>query len=276
MMEAGTSGWRKMMSRRWYGLLLILCVVGVSGCRSEGESALAEGNSLLNSKDPADWERAADAYIRSIETEVKARSQLVRAWTKVGERKMHEADKMTLKREDEMQIHLIGGVAKRIGMLQAEYELYTAAVSNLQLAASALPNDKMTWYYLGLSWGQLSRGQPDNADAEHLLEKSDQAYKRALRIDPDFRNALYGRGIVLVIKKDTDEAERVLQRLVSLEPKEARGYFALGRVYYDRREYHKAENIYHILRELVPQKSPKRAVIDENIRKLEIMGKGRP
>ncbi|HPH03414.1 MAG TPA: tetratricopeptide repeat protein [Spirochaetota bacterium] len=254
---------------------LLACFLMV-GCRSEGESALAEGNTLLNSTDPADWERAAEAFERSIETEVKARSQLVRAWSKVGVRKMNEADKMTVKREDEMQIHLIGGTAKRIGMMAAEYELYTAAISNLQLAARALPNDKMTWYYLGLSWGQISRGQPDGPRATEYLEKSDDAFKRAIKLDADFRNALYGRGIVLIIKKDTDEAERVLQHLVSLEPKEARGYFALGRVYYDRKEYQKAENVYHLLREMIPEKSPKRGLIEENLRKLEIMPKVRP
>lgn len=264
-----------MIRKNCYGFLLLICALGLVGCRSEGESALAEANALLSSKDPADWEKAADACLRSIETEVKARSQLVRAWTKIGERKMHEADKLTVQREDEMQIQLLGGVAKRIGMLEAEYELYTAAVSNLQRAASALPNDKMTWYYLGLCWGQLSRGQPENVNAGQLLEKSDQAYLRALKLDPNFRNALYGRGIILILKNDSAEAERVLQHLVALEPKEVRGYFALGRVYYERKEYHKAENIYHMLREMVPQKSPKRAVIEENIRKLEIMGKGR-
>jgi tetratricopeptide (TPR) repeat protein len=264
------------MRRVFLGLLLVLVTLVVTGCSSKGEISLSEGNDLLNSTDPADWERAADSFIRSIKTEVEARSQLVRAWTKVGARKMNEADKITVGREDQMKLNLEGGIAKRLGMLQSEYELYTEAVSNLQKAAHALPTDKMTWYYLGLCWGQLSRGQPDDARSNELLEKSDTAYKKAIKIDPDFKNALYGRGIVLVLKKDPDEAERVLQRLVALEPKEARGYFALGRVYYDRKEYQKSQNIYHMLREIVPENSPKRKSIEENIRKLDMMPKVRP
>ena len=76
-------------------------------------------------------------------------------------------------------------------------------------------------------------------------------------------------------QKDTDEAERVLQHLVSLEPKEARGILpSVGSIMTE--EYQKAENVYHLLREMIPEKSPKRGLIEENLRKLEIMPKVRP
>ena len=86
-----------------------------------------------------------------------------------------------------MQIHLIGGqqADRHDG---GRIRRYTAA--SAIRCRPALPNDKMTWYYLGLSLGADLPGTTRRPQAtENTLEKSDDAFKRAIKLDADFRNA---------------------------------------------------------------------------------------
>ena len=247
-------------------VVLLLC----AGCRTDGEKALDEGVTLLGSNDPADWDKAVDSFKRSIVTEVKARNQLITAWTRIGRRQINEADKHTVGREDEMARLLEGGISRHMAMMEMEFELYHSAISNLQMSLTVLPNDKNAHYLLGLAYGQLSRGKFDPAESDALLQKADAHYRIALRFDPEQTAALYGHAIVLILLKNYSEAEQTCLQLIRLEPKEDRGYFAIARVYYETQEYRKAENMYRILLEILPAKSPKRALVEENRRKLDI------
>ena len=251
-----------------FGITIVL-LIACAGCRTDGESALDKGVTLLGSNDPADWDKAVDSFKLSIVTEVRARNQLISAWTRIGRRQLDEADKYTVNREDEMARLLEGGVARHMAMLEMEYEFYQNAISNFQMSLSVLPNDKNAHYLLGLAYGQLSRGKLDPSESDDLLLKADAHYRLALRFDPEYNAALYGHSIVLILLKRYAEAEQTCQKLIQLEPKEDRGVFALARVYYEMQEYRKAENMYRILLEILPAKSPKRALVEENRRKID-------
>ncbi|MDR2734398.1 MAG: hypothetical protein LBC99_07140 [Spirochaetota bacterium] len=267
------------------GILILwaLSIVGMSpGCKSEGEASFEEARTLITSNDPADWEKAVDAFKRSITTEVRARAQLVNAWVRIGSRKLNDADRYTIGREEEMARLLEGAISRHIAMQEMEYELYTSAVSNLEMAVSALPNDKNSFYLLGLAYGQLSRGKRDPAESEVLLQKSESSYRVALQIDPEYMPALYGYAIILILQKRYPEAEKSCLELIRLEPKETRGYFALARIYFEQGAmdetkpraqtelFMKAENMYRVILELLPAKSPRRVLVEQNLRKLDL------
>jgi cytochrome c-type biogenesis protein CcmH/NrfG len=241
------------------------------GCKSEGEADFEKGRTLITSNDPADWEKAVEACKRSMTTEVRARAQLVNAWIRIGSKKISQADSHTIEREEEMARLLEGGIARHQAMQEMEYELYTSAVSNLEMAVSALPNDKNSYYLLGLAYGQISRGKLDPAESDLLLQKSEASYRTALNIDPEYVPALYGYAIILILQKRFPEAEKACMDLIGLEPKETRGYFALARIYFETEQYLKSENMYRVILELLPRKSPKRDLVEQNLRKLELV-----
>jgi tetratricopeptide (TPR) repeat protein len=247
-----------------------------AGCRTDGERALDEGVKLLGSNDPADWDRAVDSFKRSIVTEVKSRNHLVSTWTRIARRQINEADKFTVGREEEMARLLEGGISRHMAMLEMEYQFYHSAISNLHMSLSVLPNDKNAHYLLGLAYGQLSRGKLNPSESDALLLKADEHYSIALRFDPEYIVALYGHAIVLILLERFHEAEQASLRLIRLEPREDRGYFALARAYFGMREFSKAENIYRGLLDLLPARSPKRAMVEENIRTLADHAAQRP
>jgi len=252
------------------------------GCKSEGELSFEEARTLITSNDPADWEKAVEAFKRSITTEVRARAQLVNAWIRIGSRKINDADRYTIGREEEMARLMEGAISRHIAMQEMEYELYTSAVSNLEMAVGALPNDKNSFYLLGLAYGQLSRGKRDPRESEALLQKADASYRASLQIDPEYTPALYGYAIIQVLQKRYPEAEKSCLELIRLEPRETRGYFALARIYFEQGTAEeakpraqtdllmKAENMYRVILELLPAKSPKRAMVEQNMRKLDL------
>jgi len=250
---------------------LLMGMLAGAGCSAtDGEKALEEGKRLLTSKDPADWEKGIEAFKRSITTEILARDRLATSLIRLGTRQINDADQFTVGREDEMARLLEGGIARHLAMREMEYSFYNNAVTNLETAARILPNDKNSYYLLGLAYGQLSRGKLDPGESDALLLKADASYRVALKLDPEYTSALYGHSIVLILLKRYPDAEQVCQRLIQLEPGETRGYFALARVYYEAEEYRKAENMYRVLLEILPAKSPRRALVEENLRKLDI------
>jgi len=239
------------------------------GCQSESESAFRTANKKIGSKNPLDWEKSIAYYQKSIELEIKARYKLAKAYKKIAKRYLKEAryklnDKAILeKTKRNAKIQLAAGLN--------EFGIYNSAISNLLEAKKIRPVDKDVYYYLGVSYSQLSRVAKSDGQTSVIRGKAYEVYRQALKIDPRYTKAMYGLSMLYLYDKQYDAAVKLLNRVIVLKPKGRKAYFALARTYYGQGKYRKAESIYQMLLEIIPKKDYRRKVIKRNLKKLRAM-----
>lgn len=111
---------------------------------------------------------------------------------------------------------------------------------------------------------QLLDTHPDHAAASwfnygYLLEQAgehaqaEQAFRRALALDPRLDRAWYGLGLVLIRARRFDEAIEALKRNTELQPMSPYGWYQLARVHVDRHEPEEARRIIRHLKGFEPK-----------------------
>jgi tetratricopeptide (TPR) repeat protein len=98
------------------------------------------------------------------------------------------------------------------------------------------------WFNHGYLLEQAKR----NADAE-------QAFRRAVELDPKLDRAWFGLGLALVRQKRFDEAEAALLRNTELQPMSPYGWYHLARVYVDRQQTDDARRVIKHLKGFEPR-----------------------
>jgi tetratricopeptide (TPR) repeat protein len=149
------------------------------------------------------------------------------------------------------------------GIAAYESDDYVAAISDLETAASARPDDAYVQFLLGSSYLQvddydhaeepLQRAltlSPGYTDAEEGLayihtvtdryEDGLKEYSDVVRRDPDNESARLGMGTALNNLERYDEAISVFKEEVRRHPDSAEGYYSLGFAYSDSKRYDQA------------------------------------
>lgn len=239
------------------------------GCQSESESAFRTANKKIGSKNPLDWQKSIVYYRQSIELEIKARYKLAKAYKKIAKRYLKEAG---YKLSEEQILNQTKRNAKiQLAAGLNEFGIYNSAVSNLLEAKKIRPVDKDVYYYLGVSYSQLSRAAKDDGQTTLLMGKASEAYRQAIKIDPEYTKAMYGLSMLHLYAKQYDAAVKLLNRVIVLKPKGRKAYFALARTYYGQGKFRKAESIYQMLLEIISKKDYRRKIIKRNLKKLRSM-----
>ncbi|MDD9941209.1 MAG: tetratricopeptide repeat protein [Myxococcales bacterium] len=75
---------------------------------------------------------------------------------------------------------------------------------------------------------------------EATFEAAEQAYRRALELDPTLANALTNLGNLLFRRGDTDEAEGLYIRALRVDPEQPEAFYNLGFLLYERGDFEAA------------------------------------
>ena len=142
-------------------------------------------------------------------------------------------------------------------------KMYGEALKSFQKALEYYPDNQNLYYYVGLCAGYMSHASMDfDADGysekrDNYLKLSEEAYKRAIEIEPRYARALYGLSVLYVFELGEDEkAIPLLEKLLTIETKNIDGMFLLARAYYMNYEFDKAVEMYDKIISLT--KSPER------------------
>jgi tetratricopeptide (TPR) repeat protein len=100
---------------------------------------------------------------------------------------------------------------------QAKKSDYLGAIEQLKLAIAEYPSFTLAFNELGVQYLKLNR-----------LEDADEAFQRALKIDPDSLAALINRGIANVMLKRYGEAVPILRKALKKNDQSAVGHYFLG------------------------------------------------
>jgi cytochrome c-type biogenesis protein CcmH/NrfG len=92
------------------------------------------------------------------------------------------------------------------------------------------------------------------------FDEAINAYKKAVALDPPYPKALTKLGMLLIDKKQFDEAKIVLTQAVRREPKNASNYLPLGKLYAAEKKKTQAVEALDKFLELAPKTDPERGV----------------
>ncbi|HET9977081.1 MAG TPA: tetratricopeptide repeat protein [Burkholderiaceae bacterium] len=111
---------------------------------------------------------------------------------------------------------------------------------------------------------ELLAAQPERSAADwfnlaYLLEEAgryadaEDAFRRALALDPKLDRAWYGLGLVLIRLQRTDDAIAALKKNTELQPMSPYGWYQLARVRFERSEAEEARKIIRHLKGFEPK-----------------------
>jgi tetratricopeptide (TPR) repeat protein len=110
-------------------------------------------------------------------------------------------------------------------------------------------NDKKTvniaWTNLGVILDDMKR-----------FDEAEEAYKRAIEIDPDYAQAWYNLGVLLYDMKRFDEALDACKKALEIDPDYAKAWYNLGLLLDDMKRFDEAEEAYKRAIEIDPDYAP--------------------
>jgi tetratricopeptide (TPR) repeat protein len=130
-----------------------------------------------------------------------------------------------------------------MGLLYNAEKKQADAEQALGKAVQFSPNDSLFWY----AYGEIFRLQDRNDEALN-------AYRKAVDLDPPYVKALLKLGIMLVEKKQYEEAEGLLTQALRRDPKASvQAYYYLGVLYDAKKKYRQAFENYESFVKLAPK-----------------------
>ena len=98
---------------------------------------------------------------------------------------------------------------------------YQEGIDKINHAIEKYGVNTMAFYCLGILYDHLVHGTDDKKEKKRLEKKARSYYKQALKLDPNFAQAYYGLGRILLNKKD----KRALvwyQKALDVNPKDSK------------------------------------------------------
>lgn len=152
---------------------------------------------------------------------------------------------------------------KILGTRYLDQQLYGKAFECFQKALTYYPDNANLYYYVAICAGYLANASLDfeakGASSEsfekreNYLRLAEQAYLRALGINPKYYRAMYGIGVLYVfVLEESEKAIPHLEKFLSVQVKDTNAMFVLARAYYMNYEFDKAVALYDKIIELKP------------------------
>ncbi len=176
------------------------------------------------------------------------------------------------RKEVERTVDAAGQVGIYYKMLAIEYMrggMYGAAYDTLKQAIDIYPENPILFYYSAVCAARMSRAQVLEEDRERWLERSVTLYRRAIDLDPGYSDALYGLSVLYVFELERpEEAEALLETMLTVESKEIEGRFLLAGVYYRLGKLEQALELYKEI-ESLSEVEKKRQEARDNEKRIE-------
>jgi tetratricopeptide (TPR) repeat protein len=207
------------------GLLALVSLILLGGCRSKAREVYLDSLTEMEKTDfkgqkvpdktIEDLKKNIDKFQAEVDKKVKATENLGVYWKMLALRYMN------------------GG-------------MYGEALESLKQAIAVYPENPLLFFYQGTCAGRLGKAQTaDAAKQAELYRLAENAYKRAIALDPVLVNALYALSILYAFELDRPaEAEPLLKKALEVEKKNWDCKMLLARVYYQTRRPEQAMEIY--------------------------------
>lgn len=145
----------------------------------------------------------------------------------------------------------IGIWHKIVGSRYMDKKLYGEALKSFQKALEYYPDNQNLYYYVGLCASYMAHSALDfdatgNQDKKaNYLKLAEEAYNRAITIDPRYCRALYAVSVLYDFEfGEPEKAVSHLETVLSIEKKNLDAMVLLARCYYETYEFDKAVEIY--------------------------------
>jgi pentatricopeptide repeat protein len=121
-------------------------------------------------------------------------------------------------------------------LLAIEYidrEMYGLALESIHEAIRYFPENPLLFYLAGMSSGRMAKAAVNQPESREVyLSQAEEYYLRAIELDNQFTEALYGLSVLYVFEMDRVlDAEPYLLRILERETRHIEAMFLLARVY---------------------------------------------
>ncbi len=141
----------------------------------------------------------------------------------------------------------LGVYYKMLALKYIDNEMYGLSLEALTRAIAIYPENPQLFYYAAVSSARLAKADVTKPkEATDLLSQAEAYYKRAIALDPAYVNAMYGLAVLYAIElARLEDAEPLLNQVLSREKKNLDAMFLLARVYYQRGRPEEALELYN-------------------------------
>lgn len=185
------------------GMLGVLTLAGCDQGRSDTLEDLAEmepGDGPVGEERIAELRRQIDNYREIVDEKVQATGQL-------------------------------GVYYKMLARAYMTRRMYGPALDALEDAIRIETVNPVVFYRAGVAAGQLGNAAGGESEARRHFETAERYYERAIELDPEYVDALYGLAVLYTFELDRPaEALDLLERATTVEPGRARPFMLKGRV----------------------------------------------
>jgi tetratricopeptide (TPR) repeat protein len=185
------------------GMLGVLTLAGCDQGRSDTLEDLAQmepGDGPVGEERIAELRRQIDNYREIVDEKVQATGQL-------------------------------GVYYKMLARAYMTRRMYGPALDALEDAIRIETVNPVVFYRAGVAAGQLGNAAGGESEARRHFETAERYYERAIELDPEYVDALYGLAVLYTFELDRPaEALDLLERATTVEPGRARPFMLKGRV----------------------------------------------
>ncbi len=121
-------------------------------------------------------------------------------------------------------------------LLAVEYidrEMYGPALESIHEAIRYFPENPLLFYLAGMCSGRMAKAAVNQPETrEEFLSRAEEYYLRAIELDNQFTESLYGLSVLYIFEMDRiPDAEPYLNRILEKETRHIEAMFLLARVY---------------------------------------------
>ncbi len=199
------------------------CLLVLGGCQRNMDSIV----NRLRSLDSTGYkgQPASTAHIEKLKAAIEKYRKVVNA-------KVNAADSET-------------EYYKMLALAYLDSKMYGLALDALTSAVRLEPANPVLFYYAGIAAGMMGKADLDPSAARDYFGRSEKSYRRALALDPNYSEAMYGLGVLLTFElHEPSQAEPIVKKLVSLQPNDTDAQFLLARIYVETGRTEDAARLY--------------------------------
>lgn len=177
----------------------------------------------------------------------------------VAEERIKELQGDIARFEDEVaevvtKMNQIGEFHKLLAQAYLEQEMYGLALDSLERAMEIQTENPILYYYAAVASARNAKAHVADGSYQEFIRQAEEYYQIALRIDPDYVEALYGIAVLYAFElEDPDTAMDYVQRLLAREPNHTGGAFLKGNVLVQLGRLEEAFDVYDRLSSNAPE-----------------------
>jgi tetratricopeptide (TPR) repeat protein len=139
----------------------------------------------------------------------------------------------------------LGTCYKMLAVRYMDRQMFGEAYRSLQEALAVYPENPVLFQLAGVCAARMGQAQVEEGERERWMGTADALYRRAVELDPGYRDALYGLAVLLLFERDRpEEAGELADRILQRQTQDIDALFLKGQVEYRRGNLEEAVTIY--------------------------------